>query len=227
MRALKIALLALLASVAHAGPPDLGVSRPINLFPSTIVSSDTHSQVAERTQLEASEAAGVARVDSGHVPPAWRTTEHAIRDAFHPPLKVVVAKSAPNALADQALRNPPSGPARTRNEPTPTTRGEIDVDEQVEASHLATRRPRNWRTVEVEVRLAADGSLESARVTTPSENARLDELALAAVKQAVERRPIVDVEDLRVARFRISASRLVVPLDLAPVSSPDATRARR
>ena len=83
------------------------------------------------------------------------------------------------------------------------------------------RRPRDWRTIEVEVRVGGDGSFESARVTMPSDNARLDAAALAAVKQAIEQHPIAKADDLRVARFRVSAARMVVPLDVGPASAPE------
>jgi TonB family protein len=168
-----------------------------------------------------------SRGDSPWVPLAWHELERFINDAFHPPVAAVAVGSAPRALAEQVLMNAPQGPARTRNEPPPDAQAETAVDDQVEATHLAARRPRHWRSVEIEVRLDRLGRLQSARVTAPSQDSRLDDAALAAVGQALDHHPIAGPDGQYLARFQISAARSVTPLDLAPVTDPLTRRRMR
>ncbi len=226
MRGHTIGLALLVARAAHAAPPDLGASGHIELFPPSILHEESERRApptpVERMQADTFEAAGVARVQSGQVPPAWRAAERAIKGAFHPAIDVVAIGPAPRALVEQVLSNPAEGPARTRAEPTPSATGEVDLTEQVEAAHLASRRPLHWRAVEIEVRVNADGGLESARLLTHSDSARLDEAALAVVRQEIDRRRIVPVGGMRVARFRVAAARSVVPLDVSPVLGTEA-----
>jgi hypothetical protein len=219
MGARVLLLLCGLAPVVRAAPTDGGV----RLFPTHVpdVGND-----AARVAESAEQAAGEARVESGQVPPPWRQVERAAAESFHPPRAAVAVGSAPRALAEQVVSNPPRGPERTRNEPVPEARrGELDLDEQVEATHQAARRPRHWRRVEVEAELGPDGRAQSLRVTLPSEDARLDEAALAAVGDALARHPISGPAGQYRARFRLSAARSVKPLDVAPVT--DATPRHR
>jgi TonB family protein len=142
-------------------------------------------------------------------------------------LAAVAVGSAPRALTEQVLMNEPRGPERTRNEPAPDNpRGAISLEDQVEATHLAARRPRHWRSVEIEVRLDPEGGLQSARVVSPSADSRLDDAALVAVREAVARHPIAGPAGQYLARFQISAARSVTPLDHAPVIDPLSRRVR-
>jgi TonB family protein len=203
-------------------------TRRIELDPTKVPGVFTESPApqmrVERLLVETIEAIGRARVRDGQVPPAWRAAEGAIREAFHPSLRAVTAVAAPRALAGQMLLNRPEDEPRTTQAGLPSA--DRERAEQIEASLQATRRPRGWRVVVVEVRLAPDGRMESVRVLESSGNAQFDETALAATKEEVGRHPLTNVGVLRVARFRIAAARAIVPLDLNPVLGPGAKTVR-
>ena len=203
------------------------------LLPSSLPADVLGEAPASRVQQDARDAAGAALVASGRVPPGWRRVERGIRDAYHPPLEAVSSAPPASLLVRQALRNAPAGPARTRNEPVPVPgggpdgepAGVLDLEEQFEASHQATRRPIEWRSVEIEARLQPDGSVDALRVVRASGSARLDQIALEAVGRVLRQGPLREIDDLRVARFRVSAAVVVVPLDLNPLGTPQ-SRAR-
>jgi hypothetical protein len=199
--------------------------RRVALFPTRLADQPHEPTLGQRVQSAVTDEAGATRVAAGAVPPEWRIAERGVRELFQPSLAIVADGSAPRALAEQVLRNPAeAGPAPRTQRPAPELDRdrELDLDEQIEATQRATRQPARWRVVEIEARLDGAGGLESARVVAPSADARLDDAALGAVREAIARHPVARADGLRVARFRIAAARVVTPLDVSPLVAPAA-----
>lgn len=165
------------------------------------------------------EAAGRARARSGQVDPAWRDLERSIDARFVPTLDDVTSQPAGALLAAQlraGFRHADEiGRADRHHLDSTGSAGDwFALDDKLRAEQAHFADAAEWRSAEVEVLVDADGALLELRLVCPSGRARLDAVALAAVRQAVARRPPRAGPGRTRARFVVAAAATVTPPEL-------------
>lgn len=166
------------------------------------------------------EAGGADDARAGRVAPAWRDLERQIDAHFHPRAEQVTTENVGQLLVRQ-LGNPPVGGSTPRGiDPSRAAQpAELRAD-QIAACQRAAAEPGAWRTVTIELLVAADGTIESASVILPSGRAELDRHALDAVRRAASVRPTRDPRGPTRSRWSVEAAVAVTPPTVNPIVDP-------
>jgi TonB family protein len=167
--------------------------------------------VAARVGEWLGQAAASDLVNSGRVSPVWRDVERQIDAGFHPSVGEVTRENAALSAVKQLLigAKPESGPPVRGLDDSHAVQSDhagfaASRAEQVAAARAAYEKPRGWKRVEIDAEVGEDGRILELRVVTPSGQHELDRAALAAVKQALERRPPHDGHVM--ARWAVEAA---------------------
>ena len=170
-----------------------------------------------------------AQLDVPPPDPLWKTLEREIFEGFRPDAKAIGVQ-AYRAVGSQIVRGlgqePRVGVARrgldgpvVPHDPEAMAR---DRAEQVAASQARfdAPAPTSWRHVEVDLVVDGDGRVREVQVATSSGRIQLDEVAVAAVRNAAQRRPLREQGkpgQTRRVRFALDAA---VGVNLPKVTMP-------
>ena len=202
-------------AMGQNGAPPLGVRDPGGttrragdgkLAPGQRDGAADKEEAAARLHDMLGEVADGERVASGRVSPRLREAERSLNTIFHPHAELVTDEGTGSSFLKQWSASRPSGGTVARGEDD--SRGGFLGGGTANATDTSGL-PRT-RT-EVEVVIAADGSIVSAKVVARSGRRKFDAEALAAVKLALAKGSPVDEKTGVVTRWAVEAWVKVAP----------------
>lgn len=178
-------------------------------------------EVGARVQQFVDDASNRVRTRSGLVASRWRDAERRLLERFQPPMAVVQQEPTAGTFLKQYLAATPQGGPVPRGVDS-SVQSPLGVPEganlrstpleQTGAAIAATGQPASWLRTEVEVVLDASGAVVSAHPALRSGVRRFDQLAVAAVVQAVEHGGPLDESRGMITRWSVEASVAAAPL---------------